>query len=272
MSEPARSGLLDVFVADARDRMRRLDSSLLELADDTAPARRQRLLSVVWEEAHALRGAASVCGRPEAAAAAELLEEVASGLSRDDLELGSSDRLELAAGLERLRADLDALEAPSLARPLPVVPPRPAEGGERTAATVLCIDDDATSRALVGALLSATPGVRLIEAADARTGLELARTELPNLILLDGRLPDIQGREVFDRLRSAPETWSIPVLMVSGDEPPSADRPQPSRYLQKPVDPKVFLDVINELLARPAVRRGHDSSTREVARAIHPLR
>ncbi|HEV2734838.1 MAG TPA: response regulator, partial [Longimicrobiaceae bacterium] len=86
---------------------------------------------------------------------------------------------------------------------------------ERTAHTVLYVEDDLSSLALVEAILAASPGRRTLFAVQGRLGVELARAHLPDLVLLDLRLPDIPGEEVLRRLRADPRTAGIPVLVVS---------------------------------------------------------
>ncbi len=63
------------------------------------------------------------------------------------------------------------------------------------------------------ALLKA--GYEVICAEDGETALEMARTEAPELILLDMILPKVSGPEVLHRLKSDPATADIPVVVVS---------------------------------------------------------
>jgi CheY-like chemotaxis protein len=58
-------------------------------------------------------------------------------------------------------------------------------------------------------------GYRVLEAGDAEAGIELARAEAPDLILMDVQLPGIDGVEALGRLRSDPATASIPVAALT---------------------------------------------------------
>jgi diguanylate cyclase (GGDEF)-like protein len=82
---------------------------------------------------------------------------------------------------------------------------------------VLLIDDDHDIHHLVEAMLRPL-GVRLESASDAATGLAHARSNPPELILLDQELPDATGVEVLAQLRADPLTENVPVIMVTGTE------------------------------------------------------
>jgi CheY-like chemotaxis protein len=81
--------------------------------------------------------------------------------------------------------------------------------------TVLYVEDNPVNALLMEAMVEREPGVRLLHAALPEQGLELARTEKPNLILLDIQLPGIDGLEVLRRLRADDSTRGIPVVAVS---------------------------------------------------------
>ncbi len=79
---------------------------------------------------------------------------------------------------------------------------------------VLIVDDDADIRRGTRMRLQCL-GYRIIEAADGLTGLETAKAELPDVILLDVRMPGKNGLEVLAELRRCPTTADIPVIMLS---------------------------------------------------------
>ncbi len=117
---------------------------------------------------------------------------------------------------------------------------------------VLSIEDNLSNAHLITAILAQRPEVDLLHAMQGSIGLELAQQHRPNLILLDLNLPDLHGSEVLRRLRSAPETESIPIIVISAD----ATKSQIDRlisggakaYLTKPINVRDFLRVINEEL------------------------
>ena len=118
--------------------------------------------------------------------------------------------------------------------------------------TVLYIEDNLSNLNLIEHILSRRPAVRLLSAMQGRRGLELAREQRPDLILLDLHLPDIQGDEVLQHLRAEAATQNVPVVMLSADATPrQAERlleAGAKAYLTKPLDVKQFLQVLEENL------------------------
>ena len=82
---------------------------------------------------------------------------------------------------------------------------------------ILYIDDDATSRALVRDML-ATRGLAMVEAADARTGQKLIAEGNFDLILMDLRMPDINGLTAIRQLRAGGGHGArIPIIVATAD-------------------------------------------------------
>jgi CheY-like chemotaxis protein len=81
-------------------------------------------------------------------------------------------------------------------------------------ASVLVIDDERLNRKLIRTFLS-IEGMEVIEAGDAESGLSLARSEHPAVILLDLRLPGMSGLEALAALKADSSTACIPVLILS---------------------------------------------------------
>ena len=79
---------------------------------------------------------------------------------------------------------------------------------------VLVVEDNELERQLIRHRLR-PDRVAMLEAADGSSGLELARSTLPDLILLDLDLPDLSGFEVIHQLKEDPATRSIPVIFIS---------------------------------------------------------
>lgn len=134
----------------------------------------------------------------------------------------------------------DILAAPQLA--LEPTDKRPA---------VLIIDDD-ESMADVLALRLKRQGFETISADSGRAGLALAQSEHPALVLLDLRLPDVDGFTVCERLVDSPDTCTIPVIILSGMEGPDIVRrcrAAGSQYfVRKPYDPNALLVLIQHAL------------------------
>jgi len=168
------------------------------------------------------------------------------------------------------------LDLPAASLPLDVlsVPedemPLSGMNGAARAATVLYIEDNLPNVELVQHILGFRPGVTLLTAPRAEVGLRLAGRYLPDLILLDLNLPDLQGDEALARLRTDPRTAAIPVVMVSAD----ATETQIQRllaagardYLTKPLDVKRFLALLDEFVANDPQRSSEDPTTPRRAR------
>ena len=112
------------------------------------------------------------------------------------------------------------------ASPTPVFVPDAAEAPDRRVkerrnaapgTRVLIIDDSATIVALLRRMLRQNE-LATLEAGDAEAGIELARTERPDLIFLDIVLPGMNGFAALRNLRKEPTTRDIPVIMISGNE------------------------------------------------------
>src|SRR5256885_2128744 len=116
--------------------------------------------------------------------------------------------------------------------------------------TILLADDEDSLRALVRATLSGDH--RLIEARDGREALEAARRERPDLVLLDGLMPEVDGFEVCRRLKDDPATRGIRVIMLTGlDAAADLDRGRAAGvddYLTKPFRPAALLATIDRAL------------------------
>lgn len=119
---------------------------------------------------------------------------------------------------------------------------------------VLVVDDHESNRALLRELLE-IDGHEVLEADDGLTALALARSEDPDVVLLDVTMPGLDGFEVCRRLRASPLTSATPVLLITGLAE-RAHRIQgvaagANDYLVKPIDRgEVALRVRNALRLR----------------------
>jgi len=95
-----------------------------------------------------------------------------------------------------------------------------------------------------------------VVAVDGQEGLALARTERPELILMDISLPGMDGWEATRQLKAAPATRAIPVIALTAHAM-SGDREKALEagcddFDTKPIDLPRLLDKVGALLARPA--------------------
>ncbi len=119
-------------------------------------------------------------------------------------------------------------------------------------ATVLYIEDNLANLRLMERVLGRRPGIRLVSAMQGRLGLDLAREHLPELILLDQHLPDLDGIEVLRRLGADPALRGTPVIVLSADlTPGEGERMRAAgarAFLDKPLDVKHLLALVDEIL------------------------
>ena len=112
------------------------------------------------------------------------------------------------------------------------------------ASTILIIDDDPAARDIMQRFLS-REGFNSIAASSGEEGLRLARTQSPAAILLDIKMPNLNGWEVLSRLKSDPELANIPVVMVTCvDDQSLASVLGAVDYAIKPVDYERLLTLL----------------------------
>ena len=118
-------------------------------------------------------------------------------------------------------------------------------------AKILIIEDNPANMELMVYLLK-TFGHTPLEAKDGNSGLKMAEGQLPDLILCDLQMPDIDGYEVIRRLKLDPKLVAIPIVAVTayamvGDR----DRVLSmgfSGYMTKPINPETFVKEVEKFL------------------------
>jgi two-component system, cell cycle response regulator DivK len=104
---------------------------------------------------------------------------------------------------------------------------------------VLIVDDNEQNAKLARDVLERA-GMRTLSATTAALGLELAREHRPDVVLMDLRLPDLDGSEAVRRLASDERTAAIPVVALSALRAEDADAwlrdAGFAGYLEKPID------------------------------------
>jgi two-component system alkaline phosphatase synthesis response regulator PhoP len=128
---------------------------------------------------------------------------------------------------------------------------------------VLVVDDEAPIRLLCRVNLEAE-GMDVLEAADGEQGLELARAEKPDVVLLDVMMPGMDGWQVAERLVEDAETTDIPLVFLTA-RAELRDRARGLElggvdYITKPFNPTELATVVEGLLER--VRRGERDELR----------
>lgn len=132
--------------------------------------------------------------------------------------------------------------------------------GADMSATVLVIEDTPANMKLAVMLLDKA-GYRVLQAANAIQGIELARRYLPDLVIMDMQLPIMDGVEAAKLLKADPATEHIKIialtaLAMKGDE----DRMRQAGcdgYIAKPIHYQHFLDEIKRMLATSTGDEGY---------------
>ena len=129
-------------------------------------------------------------------------------------------------------------------------------------AQALVIDDDPDMNEIVGAYVEMS-GMAYRSAPDARQGLAAIALALPDVVLLDVMLPDMDGFEVLRQLRGQPATRDLPVIMLTALRDPDSQRrgreAGANDYLSKPFDPDMLMATVKRhASAAVAARRQAD--------------
>ncbi|MFH1709853.1 MAG: response regulator [bacterium] len=119
---------------------------------------------------------------------------------------------------------------------------------------VLVIDDETNYPTAFKLLLESKGGYAVSLASNGLKGLEMARTEKPDMIFLDVMMPGLDGIAVLKSLKSDTELKDIPVVMLSAVETEKAKEEtrdlNVEAYLNKPLEMQVLLDKIDEIKNR----------------------
>lgn len=127
---------------------------------------------------------------------------------------------------------------------------------------ILIVDDDIDSLKLIGLMLQ-RHGYEVVAASAGTQALSKAMADHPDLIILDIMMPDMDGYEVCRRLRSNPETRSIPIIMFTAktlvDDKVAGFEAGADDYLTKPTHPAELASRVKAILARSANQRRRDA-------------
>jgi PAS domain S-box-containing protein len=150
--------------------------------------------------------------------------------------------------------ELNSVAAPELAvdraEPAASAPAEVQQG--RPLRTLLYVEDNPANLKLVEQLIARRPDMRLLSARDGNLGIQLARANQPEVILMDINLPGISGIEALKILRADQATAHIPVVALSANAMPRdvemGLRAGFFRYLTKPIKIKEFMETLDVAL------------------------
>jgi two-component system, cell cycle response regulator DivK len=123
----------------------------------------------------------------------------------------------------------------------------------KTMAKILLVEDNEMNRDMLSRRLERR-GYTMVIALDGKQGVNLARSEMPDLILMDMSLPILDGWEATRQIKSAPETKSIPIIALTAHAM-TADEQKAREagcddFDTKPIELSRLLEKIGALLAR----------------------
>jgi CheY-like chemotaxis protein len=129
--------------------------------------------------------------------------------------------------------------------------------------TLLYVEDNPANLKLVEQLIARRPDMRLLVATDGDLGVQLARSNQPEVILMDINLPGISGIEALKILREDPATAHIPVVALSANAMPrDIEKGLQAgffRYLTKPIRVNEFMNTLDVALKFAAEGHGQPS-------------
>jgi CheY-like chemotaxis protein len=121
--------------------------------------------------------------------------------------------------------------------------------------TILIVDDDEKNRKLLKYILN-NSGYNTLEVADGESALAEVRKSLPDLILMDYRLPGIDGITASKLLKSEENTAKIPIIMVTasamgGDKERILKESGCEAYISKPINIHEVLEIVKKYIGPP---------------------
>ena len=117
--------------------------------------------------------------------------------------------------------------------------------------TILIVEDNEKNMKLARDILRAK-GYATLEAVNGLDGVKLALEQVPDLVLMDIQLPDINGIEAFERIRANAATAQVPVVAftasVTANDRSRIGDAGFDGFLGKPINLKEFLDTVRRML------------------------
>jgi PAS domain S-box-containing protein len=150
--------------------------------------------------------------------------------------------------------ELNSAAAPQLAvdRAEPAARPQAQVQQGAPLRTLLCVEDNPANLMLIEQLVARRPDMRLLSTRDGDLGIQLARDNQPEVILMDINLPGISGIEALKILREDPVTAHIPVVALSANAMPrDIEKGLEAgffRYLTKPIKVNEFMHTLDVAL------------------------
>ena len=176
----------------------------------------------------------------QVAAAATFEDDMIGAVTRGAAEGAEGD----VVPLENMPAAFE----PAIAMEAEVPAPAAAPVSNGAGATVLVVDDSPTIRKILGLTLE-KEGYNVIAEANGQSALRRLEQMVPNVVLLDIAMPDLDGYEVCKRIKQDPRTSAVPVIMLSGKgaffDKVKGHLAGATEYLTKPFETPAVLAVVS---------------------------
>jgi threonine synthase len=209
-----------------------------------------------WTAMHTLAKTEGMAVEPATAVAFAGLEKLArqGQVRRDDLVVDCSGHtlpVEKHVLGNQWRVDIDLADSQQ---------PAPRDGLlaaldrlDENVTTVLIVDDNADDALLIRRLLEAKKSYRIFHALDGQAGLAEARQRLPDLVVLDLTMPNLDGFSVLEELKRDERTRHIPVMVVTARDITEAERQRltgrvAALYQKAALSPRGFVDQVVQVL------------------------
>lgn len=114
---------------------------------------------------------------------------------------------------------------------------------------VLIVEDDLHLRFVIRMVLEQA-SYDVSEAPDGMTAWERLGESLPDLILVDLKLPRLRGLELIDRIKTRPDTSSVPIVLLTGNRETATELRGSIPVVLKPFDKDSLLTTVNKALDR----------------------
>jgi len=119
---------------------------------------------------------------------------------------------------------------------------------------IVCIEDEPEMIELIQLILNRR-GFEVHGASGGKEGLKMARETLPDLVLLDLMMPDMDGWEVYQQMKAEESTRNIPVIVVTAkaqniDKVLGLHIAKVDDYIAKPFGPQELIDSVEKILSQ----------------------
>ena len=112
---------------------------------------------------------------------------------------------------------------------------------------ILVVEDDLQLRTVIRLVIERA-NYEVIEAADGWAAISIMNVELPDLVLVDLKLPLMSGLELIDRIKSTPDAASLPIVILTGNRDAAAGLKHQHPVVLKPFEPDYLLRALQVAL------------------------